>query len=101
MGLLSEVGRCVITRDGVLGENEAQRNDEEEERNTARGVVRISEAGVIDPGAEHLIDAQVALRTEDQDGDHDDRAEDVPPHRDVIHEGEQLAREDIDGTGDQ
>ena len=104
VGLLRQVGGGVVAGDRVLREQEAERQHVEPEARSAvrtveRAVAAEQAAGVVDLAGEDVAGAPVGgpvLQEEDQD-EHDDRgAGDVPPHRDVVEDREQVAGEDVD-----
>ncbi len=100
LGLLGEVGRRVVPGDRVLGQDAGQREEVEEEPEPAG--MPAEQAGVVDRAAEHVTDRGVvgALGQEEpQDDDDDRRTDDVPPDRDVVEHGQQVAGEDVHDGG--
>ena len=56
----------------------------------------VGEAGVVEPLGEHVVEALVLVGDDQQDRDDRGSADDVPPHRDVVHDRHQVAAEDVE-----
>jgi hypothetical protein len=99
VGLLAQVCRCVVASDRVLGEQESERNDIEPESEAVR-LASEEAARVVDAVAEHEGSALVVVGHEDEYEDHDGGTSHMPPHGDVVDDGQQVTAEDVEGRDD-
>ena len=87
--------RGVVAGDRVLGQD-APRSAARTAGSPQPLVSPPKHAAVVDRLGEHVAEAGVLLGDQEQDQDDDRGADHVPPHRDVVDDGQQVAGEDVD-----
>ena len=93
LGLLGGVGGGVVARLRVHRQQEPDRQDEEPEAEVAGRASE--EPGLVEPLGEDEIRALVVVRHDPEESDDHGDTEEVPTHRDVVHQRQEAVGEDV------